>query len=91
MRLRSVVGHHDLPLGAEQDLLDRVGEVTLLDLGVFAAGGEQRGLVDQQRDVGAGRARDRRGDPLEVDVIRQGHVAGVDLEDLRPVRFDPAG
>ena len=78
------VGHHHLPLGPEQDFLDRVGEVALLHLRVFAAGGEERGLVDQQGDVGAGRAGDRRRDPLQVDVIGQGHAAGVDLEDRDP-------
>ncbi len=89
-------GHHHLPLGPEQDFLDRVGEVALLDLRVFAAGGEERGLVDQQRDVGAGRAGDRRRDPLQVDVVGQGDAAGVDLEDrdpsvaVRRVDRDPA-
>jgi hypothetical protein len=40
------VCHHHLALGAEHDLLDRVGEVALLDRGVITAGGEQRRLVD---------------------------------------------
>ena len=48
------VGHHHLPLGSKKDFLDRIREVTLLYFGVFAAGGEERGLVDQQGDIGAG-------------------------------------
>ena len=76
------VRHHHLPLGAEDDLLDRVGEVALLHRGVLAARGKESRLVDEQRDVGAGRARGRGGDPLEVDVGRELHVAGVNLEDL---------
>ena len=77
------VGHHHLTLGAEDDLLDRVGEVPLLDGGVLAAGGEQRRLVREQRDVGAGRARRRGRDALEVHVGRERQRAGMDLQDLR--------
>ena len=53
---------------------------------VVARGG-QGGLVDEQRDVGAGGARDGGGDPLEVDVIGERHVLGVDLEDLDAARL----
>ena len=51
------VGHQHRAGGAEDDLLDRVGEVRQLDALVVAAGGEERRLVDQQREVGAGHAR----------------------------------
>jgi hypothetical protein len=77
------VAHDDLALGAEDDLLDRVGEVGLLDLLVIAARREQRGLVDQQREVGARHARRRCGDALEVDGVGKRHRARVDLEDLQ--------
>jgi hypothetical protein len=54
----------------------------LLDRGVITAGGEQCGFVDDQRDVGSGRARRRRRDAIEVDVGCQRHRAGVDPQDL---------
>ena len=48
---------HDPPLGAEHDPLERVGEVGQLHLLVVAAGGGQRGLVDEVAQVGADHAR----------------------------------
>src|SRR4051812_43299830 len=52
--------------------------------GPGGAGGEEGGLVDEQRDVGAGRAGDRGRDLLQVHAVRQRHAACVDLEDLDP-------
>ncbi len=52
----------------------RIGEVGLRDLLVLAARGEQCRLVDDQRQVGARRARCRGGDLLEVDVAGERHV-----------------
>ena len=46
-----------------------------------AAGGEQRRLVDEVREIGADHARRRRGDPPEVDVGAERHAARVHLED----------
>jgi hypothetical protein len=80
------VGHHHLALGAEDDLFDGVGEVALLDRGVITAGREQRRLVDDQREVGARRARRRGRDAVEVDVGRQRHRAGVDPQNLHAAR-----
>ena len=73
-------GHHHLPLGAENDLLERVREVRFLDLLVTPARGEQRSLVDEVREVGADHSRRRRRDPAEIDVRRERHAAGVHLE-----------
>ena len=65
------VAHQHRARGAEDDLLDRVGEVRQLDALVVAAGGEERRLVDQQREVGAGHARRRGRDRVEVDASRR--------------------
>jgi hypothetical protein len=54
----------------------------LLNRRVITACGEQRRLVDDQREVGAGGARCRGGDAVEVDVGRQRHRAGVDPQNL---------
>ena len=77
------VRHHDLALGAEDDLLDRVGEVPLLDGRVTTPGREQRRLVHDQGEVGARGSRRRRRDLLEVDVGGERHQPRVDLEDRR--------
>ena len=77
------VRHHDLALGAEDDLLDRVREVPLLDGCVAPPGREQRRLVHDQGEVGARGSRRRRRDLLEVDTGGKRHRARVNLEDLR--------
>ncbi len=77
-------GQHDLARRAEDDLLQRVGEVGHLHLAVPAPGGGQRRLVDQVAQVGAdhpGRGRGQRG---QVDVGPERHPPGVHLEDLAP-------
>ena len=53
---------------------------------VVAARGEQRGLVDEVREVGTDHSRRRRGDPAEVDVGRERHAARVHLEDRLAAR-----
>ena len=82
-----VAAHHHLALGAEDDPLERIGEVGLEHLLVIAARGEQRRLVDEVGEVGADHARRGRRDPAEVDVGAERHGARVHLEDrLAPVR-----
>ena len=51
---------------------------------VVAAGGEQRGLVDQVGQIRADHARGRGGHRVQVDVGGEGHVPGVHREDLPP-------
>ena len=54
------------------------------DLAAVRARREERRLVDEVREIGADHARRRRGDPVEVDVRRERHVARVHLEDQAP-------
>ena len=70
------------PLDAHQDLVLGVLEVDHLDDLLVLARGEQRGLVDQVREVGAGEAGRAAGEHLQVDVGRERDAAGVDPEDL---------
>ena len=72
---------HDLALGAEDDLLERLREVRGKDLRLAESRGQQRRLVHEVRKVGANHAGWRRGDPLEVDVRGERDVARVHLED----------
>ena len=78
-----LVTHHDLALGAEDDLLERVGEVRSGHRVVIPARSEQRGLVDEVGQVGADHSRCGRRDPVEVDVGGERHRTGVDREDRR--------
>src|SRR4051794_18548049 len=68
-------------LHAGDHALDRVVEVAPADRVAVAAGAEDRGLVADVREVGAGQAARLLGDEAEVDVLAQRLVAGVDLED----------
>ncbi len=52
------------------------------DLAAALAGGQQRRLVDQVGEVGAGEAGGLAGERVEVDLLRERLAAGVDLEDL---------
>src|SRR6478672_9323467 len=52
------------------------------DLAAACAGGEQRRLVDQVGEVGAGEAGGLAGESVEVDRLRERLPASVDLEDL---------
>ena len=76
--------HHDLPLGAEDDPLERVGEIGLVHLVMVTARGEQRRLVHEVREIGSDHSRRRRRDPAEVDVGRERDVPRMHLEDLLP-------
>ena len=49
---------------------------------LLAARREQRGLVDQVGEVGAGEARGLAGERVEVDLLGERLAAGVNLEDL---------
>ena len=73
--------HHHLPLGAEHDPLERVGEVGFVDDLVVPPRRQQRGLVDEIREIRPDHARRRRRDPAEVDVGPERHAARVHLED----------
>ena len=54
----------------------------MVDLALALAGGQQRGLVDEVRQVGAGEAGGLGGEVVEVDLLGERLAAGVDLEDL---------
>ena len=54
----------------------------IADLAVAGAGGQQRRLVDQVGEVGAGEAGGLAGQRVEVDLAGQRLAAGVDLEDV---------
>jgi hypothetical protein len=56
--------------------------VHVRDLAIAVAGGEQRGLVDEIRQVGAGEAGRLRRERVELDVLRKRLATCVDLEDL---------
>ena len=80
-----LVGEHQgLPLHPHQHLV--LGELEVLhpDLLLVAPGGDQRRLVDQVGEVGAGEARRAAGDHRQLDVLGQRDGAGVDLEDAQP-------
>jgi hypothetical protein len=78
------VREHDLPLGAEHDLLERVGEVAHPDELVLAARGEESGLVRQIGEVGPDHPWGRGGETVEIDVRAERHRARVHGEDELP-------
>ena len=63
---------------AVDGLVERVGVDELL----VVAGGQQRGLVEHVRQVGAGEAGRTAGERLQVDVLGDRLALGVHLEDL---------
>jgi hypothetical protein len=75
---------HDagLLLGTRDHAHDPLFELVLGDLALAVAGREQRRLVDQVGQVGAGEARRLAGQRVDVDLLGQRLAAGVDLEDL---------
>ena len=79
-----LAGEHLVALGAHEDFVAGVLEVGHVDAVLVVAAGPERGLVDQVADVGAGQADGAGGEPLQVDVVGQRHVARVDLEDGQP-------
>ena len=73
--------HHHLPLGAEHDPLERVGEVGFVDDLVVPSCRQQRSLVGEVREIRTDHARRRRRDPAEVDIWCERHCPRVHLED----------
>ena len=67
------------------DALDRLVEVAQRNGLRLAAGSEQRSLVGQVGEIGAGEARRERRDLVRIDVGREAQLAGVDLDDLDAV------
>ena len=84
-----LLGRHDeaLPLGAEDDAIAGVLEVDAFDLLGAATHGDERGLVDEVGEVGAGHARCGPGHDVQVDVGADPLVTGVHLED-RPALLE---
>ena len=86
-----VGGDQALLLAHDPGLLLRAGdhahdplfELDLGDLALAGARGEQRGLVDEVGEVGAGEAGRLAGERVDVDLLGQRLAARVDLEDLR--------
>ena len=86
-----VGGDQALLLAHDPGLLLRAGdhahdplfELDLGDLALALARGEQGGLVDEVREVGAGEAGGLAGERVDVDLLGQRLAARVDLEDLR--------
>ena len=74
--------HHALLFESGDQAIDRLVEVRHLDRGLVLARGEQRRLVHQVREVGAGKAGRARGDDAQVDRWRQLDLLGVDAQDL---------
>ena len=77
-----LLGLYDLALGAEHDLLDRVGEVGVGHLFMLAPRRQQRRLVGDVGEVGPDHAGRCLRQPSEIDVVGKRHRARVDLEDL---------
>ena len=64
-----LVAHHALLLEPGDEAVDRLVEVLHLDRGLVLARGQQRRLVDEVREIGAGEAGRARRDDLQVDVV----------------------
>ena len=77
-----VADDHALALDAHEDLVLGVFHVLHRDLVLAEAGAVEGGLVDHVGQVGPGESGRRAGQDLEVDVLGQGDLADVDLEDL---------
>ncbi len=77
-----VVVHQAAALAAELDLLAGVLDVGGLDLLAVAAGGEERRLVQEVGELGAGKPGCPARDDAEVDVVGQVELARVDAQDL---------
>ena len=77
------LGHNErLALGAHHHLVFCFLELGLGHHPLVAAGGGQRGLVDEVHQVGAGEAGCTARDGLEVDIRRQRNFTNMNLEDL---------
>ncbi len=95
-RLLRVRDDPALALRAGHDPLEGLLELRHPDDLLVAPGGEDRGLVDEVREVGAREARRLAGDRLDLDRLVERLALGVDLEDrdaalhVRPVEDDLA-
>jgi hypothetical protein len=75
-----LVGHHaGLLLGTRDHAHDPFLELDLGDLALAVAGGEQRGLVDEVAQIGAGEAGRLAGQRVHIDLARQRLAARVDV------------
>src|SRR5688572_622307 len=74
--------HHAAAFAAPQDLVARLIDVGHLDLLLVAASGQQRGFVEQIRQLSAGKARRAARDHGEVDIVGESNLAGVNAQDL---------
>jgi hypothetical protein len=74
-----------LALQAHQDLVYRIVHVLAADSILVPAGREDGGLVEQVLQVRPAEAGRAPGYFLQIHVVGQGFVAGVNLEDLQPV------
>ena len=74
-------GEHFVAFGAHEDFVAGVLEIAHFDRVLVVPAGPEGGLVDQVADVGAGQADGAGGQPFQIDVGGQRHLAGVDLED----------
>src|SRR5438105_14918700 len=82
--LSLLLAHHaGLLLGTRDHAHDPLLELYLADLALTRARGEQRGLVDQVREVRAGEPRRLARERVDVDDFRERLAARVHLEDLR--------
>ena len=77
-----VVHHARATLRAGHDAVDGLVEGAVVDELRVAARGEQRGLVEHVREVGAGEAGRLAREHLEVDALGHRLALGVHLEDL---------
>ena len=78
------LAEHDLALGTQQNLLQRICEVRQLDPLVVTPRRHQGSLVGQVLEVRADHAGRGRGEAFQVDVVRKRHVTRVDLENREP-------
>ncbi len=86
-RASPVLGaQHHLPLGAEHDPFQSVGEVRLLDHVVGAPRGGERSLVDEVGEIGSDHARRRGRDPGEIDVRAERDAARMHAKDRLATR-----
>src|SRR5665213_949138 len=70
-----VLHHHRLALGAKHDLVLGLLEIVEIHLVGAAARGEQRGLVHEIREIGAGHSRSAARDHRHFHIVGDGHLA----------------
>ena len=87
-----VGGHHPLAVGDDpalalrpgDDAVDRLGQLVAADRLAVLARGQDRRLVDQVLQIGAGESRRLPRQTLDRDVLLERLAARVDLEDRQP-------